>query len=215
MKWKFWKPRVPDQPPAPSEPVSGWRAVRAKVFSKEYSGTRWMLIFTIAQYFLIAPVQPWIPDKSELHELVGMPKFQHYLTSSESGIHFKVDGVLLHCSFSGTGGLNGCDHYEDLILKGKPVRATYFWMTANRWTTAKVLNSVEQDEHMVVSAADTYRRRLISFNAGKETTLFLNLLFSSIVILLWFLERSKSKRNSTNAHQGVIAMSTAPTVKPK
>lgn len=201
MKLKFWKSGGTGQPPAQGgEPVSGWRAVRAKVFSKEYSGTRWMLIFTIVQYFLVAPVQPWIPDRSELHELVGMPKFQHYLTSSQSGIHFSVDGMLLHCSFSGTGGLNGCDHYEDVVIKGKPVQATYFWTTARYGIGYRMLNTVEQDGRVVVSADDTYRHRLISFNAGKETMFILNLLFSSIVILLWFLERSKSKRNSINVN---------------
>lgn len=166
--------------------------VSAIVFSKKYSGTRWMLIFTIAQYFLIAPVQPWVPSESELHELSGKPKFQHYLTSSQSGVHFTVDGELLHCSFSGTGGLNGCDHYEQLVEKGKRVRATYFYMATRYFVSYRMLNTLEQGGELLASAEDTYQQRLISYQAGKRTMFALNMLFISIVIFLWFIERSKS-----------------------
>jgi hypothetical protein len=197
MRWIFWKTGEANQPlMSNEESVSGWRAVREKVFSKGYSGTRSMLIFTIAQYFLIAPVQPWMPDKSELHELVGMPKFQHYLTSSQSGIHFMVDGTLLHCGFSGIGGLNGCDHYEQRVVKGKPVQATYFYMNTRYFVSYKMLNTLKQEGQMLVSVEDTYRRRLVSFHADKQSGEILDLIFLSIVILLWFLEKNKSSNDT-------------------
>jgi len=199
VNWKFWKSVETGQPHAPNdEPVSGWRAARAKVFSKNYSATRWMLVTTSVLFFLTAPVQPWIPDKSELHELVGMPKFQHYLTSSESGIHFSVDGVLMHCDFTGMGGGNGCDHYEELVTKGEPVRATYFYMTAHYLVSYRMLNTLEQDGRVVVSADDSYRGRLISVNSGRKTRAQLTTLFSLMVIGLWLAERSKAKPTSTN-----------------
>lgn len=198
MNWKFWNFGGAGQPTTPNdEPLSGWRAVRAKVFSKKYGKTRTMLILTVTWFFFTAPVQPWVPQGSELHELVGLPHFQHFNTGKQSGINFTVDGITLNCSFSGTGGMNGCDQYASLVSEKKPVHATYFWM--GRYIRAsKMLNTLEQDGRVVVSADETYRQRLTSFNADKKSGIFLNMLFSLIVFVLWRIERSNEKQEATN-----------------
>ena len=150
-----------------------------------------LIVFTV---LLCPPIKPWIPDRSELHELVGIPVFKKFNTyGSGSGIHFNVnDGVLLHCGFNGSlGGMNGCD-WNDVVASNKQVRVTYFIMKTGYGQSARMLNSLEQDEKLVISPEYTYKQRLIDFNSDKKSRRVILLVFSFIALILFGNERAKA-----------------------
>lgn len=131
---------------------------------KTYRKTLILSLVILVQFYLFFPIPPWIPDKHELKTLTGMPTFKKYLAGRSSGVHFKVDGVLLHCSFSAMAmGMGGCDHSEDVLAKDKPAVATWFWMRTRYGVGVRMLDSVEQNGIVRVTQVDTYKGRLRSF----------------------------------------------------
>lgn len=174
-----------------------WRQFFAKAFSRPYRSTRWMLVFVIAQYYLFAPVEPWVPDKGELHEISGKAEFKKYLAGRSSGVHFKIDGVLLHCAFTGmSGGLEGCDYFEDQIDKSKPAVATWFLMPTKHYIQAKMLNSVSQDGGIRVTPEMTYEGRMLSYKSNRKIKGFFDLLFIAIWVVFFCTDRRNDKQSS-------------------
>ena len=164
-----------------------------KVFSKEFSATRVLLTFTIAQYFVMAPIQPWMPEKSELYEIAGEPRFQHVNTIRGSATHFFVNNELVHCSFSGLGGANACEQFSNWIDVKRPVKVTYFWMRNRFLIGAKVLNSLEQDGRMIISPNDSLRFRMAFFEVDKKWKWVVPSLFIFLTLFVFLVDKYKVK----------------------
>ena len=162
---------------------------------KAYSATLVIVALICFDEFFCLPIKPWIPDTSELHELVGIPQFVKYsIPKSGSQNNLLVNGVLMNCGFSGMlGGMGKCGYYSDIVNKNQLVRITYFRMATAFGLSARMLNTVEQNKQVLVSAETTYKRRVLSFAADKDTHAGFRYFYLLLVAFFWFMDWSKRK----------------------
>lgn len=161
----------------------------SKAFSRQYRSTRWMLAFTVGLCFLFGPVEPWVPGKNELHEISGNFKFKKYLAGRSSGVHFIVNGLLLHCLFSGAnGGLDGCVSFEGMIDTNRPVTVKWFWVSTRHLIKVRMLDSVTQEGITRISPEITFRQRRINYESDKITHAYFELLLMVILVIFFYTD---------------------------
>jgi len=165
----------------------------SKLREKEYLYTK-ITLLSFLPFLLFLPVEPWMPEKNELHEFIGKPLFDPAKPWKEwSGITFSINDENLHCLFTSKGGFNGCRPFRELVTDDKPVRATYFDMKTYYGMSSKVLNSLEQDGREVVSPEELYQMRLKRFQADKEFSFIVAGMFLSWLIFVWFTDKKRMK----------------------
>jgi len=134
---------------------SGW--TKLKLHFKTYKNMWGQTLFMMGVCYLFSPVEPNLPDESELHHLRGKAEQKFYNHQGGAGYALWVDGVVLNCSFSGMGAQNLCDRYLDRINFEKPVYATYYLKTTRFGSTSRLLNSLEQEGQLLISSEELIR----------------------------------------------------------
>ncbi len=140
------------------------RARWRRVLSKDYGVTRIMLATTIATYYLFTPIAPWMPEKNDLFEIVGMPHFKR----ARSSIYFFVNEESFQCSFPSIMGSSACSQFPGWINNERSAKVTYFWMRDRLFIGGRVLISLEQDGKIVISSSDSQRLRNIIYERQKK-----------------------------------------------
>ena len=169
-------------------------------FLKAYSGTLVVVALICFDELLCAPIKPWIPDSGELHELVGIPHF----AKTSYGKHgtqndLWVNGVLMACGFNGMfGGMGSCGYYSDIVNKNQLVRVTYFRMETTLGSSARMLNTLEQNKQVLVSAEATYKKRVSFFETDQETQVGFRYVYFMLAVFIWFTNWSKRKFRLNN-----------------
>jgi hypothetical protein len=167
---------------------------------RAYSNTLLIVAWICFDELLCAPIKPWIPDSSELHELIGIP---HFVKTSYAK-HGKqnnlwVNGVLMDCGFNGMfGGMGSCGYYSDIVNKNQLVRVTYFRMKTTLGFSARMLNTIEQNKQVLVSAETTYKKRILFFETDEETQEGFRYVYLIVMAFVWFMEWSKRKSGRIN-----------------
>ncbi|HEY8097471.1 MAG TPA: hypothetical protein VIE65_15480 [Methylobacter sp.] len=96
------------------------------------------------------------------------------------------------------GGMGKCGYYSSLISKNQVVRITYFRMSTAFGFSARMLNTIEQNRQVLVSAETIYKRRVLSFEADEETQEGFRYVYLIVTTFVWFMEWSKRKSGRIN-----------------
>jgi len=154
---------------------------------RKYKGTLLGLLM-LSGSMLLVPVAPWMPEKSELISINGKADYRYPGNASGGFTSFSIGGETLHCSFSLLGGAHGCTQFEELVSEGEDARATYFWMETGFGWASKMLNTLEQNNKMVITSDQTYNYRLYCYEGAKKSKRMMIFVSSVLVILLLLLD---------------------------
>lgn len=142
---------------------------------------------------LVPHITPPKPSDSELLHISGKPEIVRSGGITQTRIYFKVAGVTLHCAYNTFSGGNGCIGFKDRIDMKKDVQATYFMMSLADGTRDKMLNTLDQNGHRLITSNETYDIRLLSYQANKTSRLVWSLLIILLLMLLILRVKLDSK----------------------
>jgi hypothetical protein len=163
-----------------------------------YPITSIMAFFLFAQYFLIAPVPPYVPVNNELNEISGLPMFREVQTIRNSQTYFSVDGVILHCVTGTIGGTNGCSQLADRLVAGIPIKVKYFERPTRVFTTVNMVYTIEQYGKLAVAEGDTLFLQQHAYESGKGLSAIVSLCWGFLVLIGFLLDRLRIR--SSNSH---------------
>lgn len=155
-----------------------------------------MTMLTVFVWIYSTPIKPWIPAKKELLYVSGYCSF-NTSTSRHGGTRtsFNVNKIFLNCFFDPLfGDGHGCDCFKERIDLNAPVKASYFLVNIRLGRDVLMLNTLEQNEKVIVSEIDTYNRRVISYNLDIKYQYINAIAFAILTILTPFIEKQKQKR---------------------
>jgi hypothetical protein len=168
-----------------------------KIPIKGYGGSWSIVVLILFHAYFNRPVAPWMPTEAELFVASGKAIFRHLpgTKSSISQEYLEVNGLRLSCNFTSMGARGGCSFAEDYLASNRPASATYFWM-ATRWGfRERMLHSLTQDRHLLISPRKTFEIRMLNYTNGWK--LYYQVLFGGLIltVVLCFIERLNIKRN--------------------
>lgn len=169
-----------------------------KLRIKGYGGTWSIVVLILLHAYFGRPVEPWMPTEAELIVVNGKAIFRHLpgTKSSISQNYLEVNGLRLSCNFTSLGARGGCNFASDLLDTNHPASATYFWMVTRWGFRERMLHSLAQGGHLIISPQKTFEERIWNYSIGWEFYYQMLLGGSILTVVLCFIERLNIKRNS-------------------
>jgi hypothetical protein len=144
------------------------------------------------------PVEPWMPNESELIVITGMANYEYANStkSSVGGNYLRVNGQVLHCQFGYFGASGGCNFPGVWWDKNKPVSATYFYMRTRLGLRTQMLHSLMQNGQQVILPQRTLEGRILNFKSRGEVYYQIFIFNFFMLVFAWFADRQVAKDNS-------------------